>query len=298
MTILASGSLSGAEERVWICGDETEQYSQPTLSADGVRIAAIGDYGWGGDDQQRVADLVNGWQPDAIITLGDNMYDDQNPQLIDQYIGAYFHAYIGNYRGSYGRGAAVNRFFPVMGNHDWYGEVEQAYLDYFTLPGNERYYQFQLGSVDFFALSSDGAEPDGTSEDSLQAEWLQQAMAASSAAFQVVMLHHPPYSSGQHGSQQVVQWSFAEWGADAVLSGHDHTYERLTADGIPYFVNGLGGGQLYQFEQPFTAGSEVRYNCDHGAMLIEATADAMTFQFISVDGIVRDTLRIEADVSG
>ena len=43
-----------------------------------------------------------------------------------------------------------------------------------------------------------------------------------------------------------MQWSFTAWGVDTVLAGHDHTYESLLVDGIPYFVNGLGGGRIYE----------------------------------------------------
>lgn len=63
------------------------------------------------------------------------------------------------------------------------------------------------------------------------------------------MLHHAPFSSGSsHGSNPRVQWPFQAWGADVVLSGHDHLYERiLKTGGFPYFVNGLGGASIYGF---------------------------------------------------
>ncbi len=62
-----------------------------------------------------------------------------------------------------------------------------------------------------------------------------------------------------------MQWPFGEWGADAVISGHDHTDERLQVGGIPYFVNGPGGKSRYDFEIPLPQ-SRVRYNQDYGAM--------------------------------
>jgi hypothetical protein len=47
-----------------------------------------------------------------------------------------------------------------------------------------------------------------------------------------------------------MQWPFEEWGATAVLSGHDHCYERFAAgqSRFPYFVNGMGGARIYGFQ--------------------------------------------------
>ncbi|HUM71896.1 MAG TPA: hypothetical protein PLK31_23965, partial [Chloroflexota bacterium] len=65
------------------------------------------------------------------------------------------------------------------------------------------------------------------------------------------------------------QWPFAAWGATAVFAGHEHTYERIMADEIVYFVNGLGGRWwIHPFAGTAVAGSAVRYNQDYGAMLL------------------------------
>lgn len=79
--------------------------------------------------------------------------------------------------------------------------------------------------------------------------WLQDALGNSTAPWKVVMLHHAPFSSGtSHGSNPRTQWPFQTWGADVVLSGHDHLYERILKNGgFPYFVNGLGGASIYGF---------------------------------------------------
>jgi hypothetical protein len=90
-----------------------------------------------------------------------------------------------------------------------------------------------------------------------------------------------------------VQWPFKEWGADAVLTGHEHVYERLTADGLPYLVNGLGGNDRRVFGATRPC-SEMRYREEYGAMLVEATAVTMTFQFINLDNQVIDTYRLPA----
>ena len=56
----------------------------------------------------------------------------------------------------------------MLGNHDVNADGGHAYLDYFTLPGNRRYYDFIAGPVHFFALDSDSRKPDGVSVDSTQ----------------------------------------------------------------------------------------------------------------------------------
>ena len=85
-----------------------------------------------------------------------------------------------------------------------------------------------------------------------------------------------------------MRWPFADWGANAVLSGHDHSYERLLVDGIPYIVNGLGGGEIYAFRTPLPQ-SIVRYNTTYGAMLVTATQTQLTFEFYTRRGVLVDT---------
>jgi len=84
-----------------------------------------------------------------------------------------------------------------------------------------------------------------------------------------------------------MRWPFGEWGANAVLSGHDHTYERLNADGVSYFVNGLGGKSKYSISTPLSE-SEFQYSAEYGAQKVEVYADYMTFSFINVNGDLVD----------
>jgi tartrate-resistant acid phosphatase type 5 len=256
-----------------------------------VRFAVIGDYGNGSQNEGDVAALIKSWGPDLIITTGDNNYPDGTADTIDEHIGQFFSEFISPYYGSYGEGGQENRFFPSPGNHDWHAKDLQPYLDYFTLPGNERYYDFTWGPVHFFAVDSDSDEPDGASRKSIQADWLKAGLAGSDSPWNVVYQHHAPYSSGRHGSNERAQWPFAEWGADVVFSGHDHTYERISKDGIYYFVNGLGGAGRYDFRDVIED-SQVRYNEDHGAMLVEVNEEIMHIQFINREGIVIDVIEL------
>lgn len=260
-----------------------------TTISPAVTFAVIGDFGLAGVAEAAVAELVKSWQPDFIVTTGDNNYPDGAAETIDENIGQYYHEFIAPYQGEYGAGASTNRFFPVLGNHDLVSNGAQPYYDYFTLPGNERYYVVEQGPVAIFALNSMPGEPDGIDAESAQAEWLREELAASQACWKVVVFHHPPYSSDPRGPYDWMRWPFQEWGADAVLAGHHHVYERIIRDGFPYFVNGLGGGARYAFADVFVEGSKFQYNKQHGAMRVEASHNKMVFQFLAQTGELADT---------
>ncbi len=267
--------------------------------AQSVRFAVIGDYGGDSQAELDVANMVHRWNPDFIITVGDNNYEYGEASTIDRNIGQYYHDYIYPYTGSYGAGASTNRFFPSLGNHDWGNAYPnptgaQPYLNYFRLPNNGRYYEALFSPVDLFALDSDDNEPDGNTSTSTQASWLQRHLAASTAPWKLVYCHHSPYSSGsEHGSSPWMQWPFQAWGATAVLSGHDHDYERLLINGFPYFVAGLGGESIYSFGSS-VAGSQVQYSGDYGAMLVTADMSSITFRFYNRTGGLIDTYTLSA----
>ena len=258
-----------------------------------IVFAVIGDYGTGDQIEAEIADLVKSWRPDFIITTGDNNYPWGAEETIDANIGQFFHEFIYPYNGDYGKGADRNRFFPTLGNHDWEENRGRPYLEYFTLPGNERYYDFTWGPVHFFALHSNPREPDGVRMDSHQADWLRERMAASSSPWKIVYMHHPPLASAVRGSAEWMRWPYDEWGATAVLAGHEHFYERLERNGVVYFVNGLGGDAIFKFDTEFREGSMARFNEDYGAMRVEATSHHIKFQFYTRDRKLIDTYEIE-----
>jgi len=232
------------------------------------KFAVIGDFGNDNQPEADVAALVNSWGVDFIVTVGDNYYGatDGNYttswQALDDETGKYYHNWIKPYNGSYGSGSPdINRFFPALGNHDWYHlDSNKIYEDYFdltpysTTSGNERYYDFIWGNVHFYVLSTYGnglieysfprhgnyGEPDGVIQTSKQALWLKtQLENADPSHWKIIVTHHPPFSSSsQHGSEPAVQWPYKTWGADLVLTGHDHTYERLSSNQLTYIENG------------------------------------------------------------
>lgn len=262
------------------------------------RIALISDFGTLQGSEGDVANMIKGWDAqarlDAIVTSGDN---DQNNG--DDYANR-----VGNYYGQfiYGRGSATQRFLPVPGNHDWgYNSGRGTltyYEDYFSIPdasqgntsGNERYYNYKIGDVEVFMLDSDPHEPDGTSSTSVQAQWLQNALAKSTAAWQIVSFHHAAYSSSSaHYSSTWMQWPFQDWGVDLVVNGHNHVYERVNVSGLRFVTNGMGGWDGLNAFGTTVAGSEKQYNAENGAILLEANSTTLSYQFINTRGEVIDT---------
>jgi tartrate-resistant acid phosphatase type 5 len=257
-----------------------------------IRFAVIGDYGSGTFMEQDVAQMVESWHPDFVTTVGDNNYEDGSTGGIDEAIGRYYHDYISPYHGRYGPGSSTNRFFPIPGHRDWDHAALQTYLGYFTLPGNERYYDVVRGPVHFFMLDTDPREPDGATATSIQAQWLQQRLGQSTAPWNLVLAHHAPYTSHRVEDTQRMRWPFKSWGADAVLSGFYHVYERLLVDSLPYFVDGVGGSSVSTFGE-IDAHSRFRYAADYGALLVDASDARITFRFVTRAGRILDEYFLE-----
>lgn len=267
-----------------------------------VRFAVIGDYGSGSQDEARVARMIEAWSPDIIITTGDNNYDMGAAETIDANIGQFYHNFIYPYTGTYGQGSQVNRFFPILGNHDWFTRsgtpaLPIPYLDYFTLPGNERYYDFTWGPVHFLALSSDVNEPDGRDFNSTQAAWFRSRAGMAGLPWTIVYFHHPPYTAGAQLPTPELDWPFASYGADLVLSGHDHNYQRIQRHGIAYVINGSGGSNLYGVPGDIE-GLAAKYYDSFGAMLVQADRCWLLSRFINDGNEVIDTYLASSGLTG
>ncbi len=253
-----------------------------------IRLAVTGDFGDPTGPVVSVANQLANWNPEAVITTGDNNYPSGN--MVDFSTHTYAH---------YGKFIDAGTFFPALGNHDWGYPAANSYTadtlphsQYFSyLPGNRRYYDVLLGGglVHVFVLDSDYREPDGRTQDSSQAQWLKTTMEKSPAAYKLVFLHESPFSSCKYGDIQAVQWPFKVWGADAVFSGHCHYYERLEVDGLTYIVNGIGGGGgVYDFAS-ISPYSLYRNNKTHGFNIVDVYPDYLQISFVSVTGEVLDT---------
>ena len=104
-------------------------------------------------------------------------------------------------------------------------------------------------------------------------------------------MHHPPFSSGSFATSTSLDlWAaFVAGGADIVLTGHDHIYERFSpldalgnpsATGTRLFINGLGGAPTTGLKTP-VSGSEFRYKTTHSMLELEFTERAYSWKLLS-----------------
>ena len=126
-----------------------------------------------------------------------------------------------------------------------------------------------------------------------QLSWLLKRLSCSASPWQVVYMHHPIYSSGKHGSdmelREALEPILIAGGADLVLAGHDHNYERTTPQhGIVHIVTGAGAKLRRAGSSDFTVASESKLHF----LLVEASEDSMHIQAISADGTVMDSLSV------
>ena len=261
-------------------------------------VAAIGDFGFADANEAAVASLVAEWSADAVVSVGDDYYTEAGGTGLERYdrtIGAYYCAFLhGAVAGTgcpSGGSADENRFWSAAGNHDYSSAGINNYVGYLPFPGNERWFSVRIGPAEFFILDSDLALRDKV-EMAAQRAWLETAATASTARWKIAVFHHPPYNSGdRHGSTLAMRWPFAAMGISLVLSGHEHTYERVIVGGVTYVVDGLGGATRYGFGMPVT-GSAARFASDAGALRLDITPDTLRGEFISVDGVTRDAFTV------
>ena len=276
----------------------------PDVPAEDIVFALIGDYGDSGSKVRDVADMVKSWNPEFVVTAGDNNYETGQLSNMPDNIGQYYSDYIYNPDAPDGYrciGQAdideENRFFPSPGNHDYGSDINTNYLAYFTLPGNERFYQFRKGSTHFFSMDSNA-----TGDFGVMKSWLEEQVAASDATFKVVIFHHPPFSASDHGNYESMQWNWAELGICAVLTGHEHSYQHIIEKANPsvhHIVNGLSGRtNIYGCSNnPLDENlfDVYCYNNKNGAIRAVISDEQLTFGFYSVQagGILIDKVIIE-----
>jgi hypothetical protein len=197
--------------------------------------------------QRAVSDLVVSRTPDALFVLGDLQYQYGTKA-----------AFSASYRPSFGRLLSITR--PVVGNHEYGTPGAAAYWDYFGSragPRGKGWYSLDLGGWHVVALNSN-CDKVSCAPASEQLRWLRADLAAHPARCTLAMWHHPRWSSGsEHGDDPAVAPFMAALhaaGADVVLTGHDHDYERFAprapsgavdhAGGVREFVVGTGGRNL------------------------------------------------------
>lgn len=276
---------------------EFEDDAVPAVTDETV-MAYISDFA-NGPGTSAIADLVATWSPEYIVTGGDNWYGTALTKAdLDAAVGPYYGDYIFPYLGTLADGATEeNKFFPTIGDHDRDPVGREAvYLNYFNL--EKPYYDFVKGHVHWFIVdngfdqSNVLVQPDGNVSTSVQAEVLRLKMALSTARWKIVVIGAPPYTSRGGETYADLRWPYKAWGADLLLSGDDHLYERLLApEGYPLIIAGWSGHDPASSAAP-NAYSLVQYDADYGALKITISCDEFKVEAINRVGTVIDTLTL------
>jgi hypothetical protein len=252
--------------------------------------------------QQATSDLAISLDPDVVATLGDAQY--QNGELV-------------NYNAMFGPswGRLKSKIRPAAGNHEYLEQADhQTAAGHFTYFGAaagdpaKGYYSYSIGSWHAFVLNTGDLGfgvadcfPVSCAEGSDQEQWLQGELDALPAdACVLAYWHHPRYSSETsvaHAEVSPLYDDLYDAGAELVLNGHSHTYERFvpmdaseTPDasfGIRQFVVGTGG-KSHTSPSP-RSGSVALDTTDFGVLELKLSPGSYSFRFIAEDGSVKDS---------
>ena len=235
-------------------------------------------------DEQTVAlfDRIRG----AVRVLGDSVYERGTPE---EFASCYAPAW-GRFR---------SRTRPAAGNHEYFTPGAAGYFGYFGTRAAHPargWYAYRLGSWRIVVLNSNCTRVGGCGAGSAQLAWLRAELRTNPAACTLAYWHHPRFSSGLHGSDRTVAplWAaLSAAGADVVLSGHDHHYERFAPltpagrvdrrRGIRQFVVGTGGRSHFPTVRRLP-GSEVRDWQTFGVLRLTLRAGSYDWRFVSVAG--------------
>jgi hypothetical protein len=261
--------------------DTPPAYSDDTLIGADTTLIGAGDIA--GCDRtfkdEATAALVD-TVPGTVLTIGDDAYPNGST------------ADFACYAASWGKFKSRTR--PAPGNHDYETPGAAPYYRYFDSlagPPGKGYYSYDVGGWHVVSLNSERDVAD-------QVTWLESDLTAHPARCTLAYWHKPLFTSASvHPPETAMRPIYRvlyDAGADVVLSGHNHQYERFApqnpageADaprGLRYFVVGTGGTpNLYGFGTP-KPNSEVRYNRGHGVIKLTLSADHYDWEFVSVAG--------------
>ncbi len=221
----------------------------------------------------------------VVFVAGDAAYPDGTEQQ-----------FADCYHPSWGRHKERTR--PAVGNHEYHTPDAKGYFGYFgdaAGPAGAGYYSYDLGAWHVVVLNSNCEAIGGCQAGSDQESWLRADLAAHPAACTVAYWHHPLFTSGTtHGGTSDVQpfWqALYEHGAEVVINGHEHNYERFAPqdpmgnadpEGIRQFVAGTGGGSLYHLGPP-APHSEMGWTDGVGVLKLTLHPRSYTWEFISYE---------------
>lgn len=258
--------------------------------------------------------LVGAGDVHASCTSSSKQTSTATAALLANISGSVFNLGDGTNRGSaqeyqdcYGPtwGAYKDRTQPAAGNHDYaLTPGASGYFDYFGAAAGDRsqgYYSYEAGTWHVVVLNSNCSEVGGCDAGSPQEQWLEADLAAHPTDCTLAYWHHPRFSSGIVGSNRYVApfWEdLYKAGADVVLNGHDHAYERFapqnllagtdSSQGIREFVVGTGGGSFSALGT-LKPNSEVRIANTLGVLRLTLHPQSYDWNFVKTpDAAVAD----------
>jgi hypothetical protein len=291
-TVSSSGLVTGAGSGTatitasasGISGTATVTVSVP--SSDPVLVGA-GDIASCSSSGDEATALLLDNIPGTVFTLGDNAYESGSAS-----------EYANCYGPSWGKHKTRTR--PTPGNHEYNTTGATGYYGYFGAAAGDPttgYYSYELGQWHIIVLNSNSdCGTISCDAGSTQEQWLRADLAANTKTCTLAYWHHPRFNSGaEHGNDLKVAplWqALYEFGADVILNGHEHVYERFApqnpngvADplGIRQFTVGTGGKSHYPFGtiQP---NSQVRNATSYGVLKLTLHASSYDWQFVPVAG--------------
>jgi hypothetical protein len=236
----------------------------------------------GDEDTAALLGGING----TVATFGDNAYESGTSAEFARC-----------YDPSWGQFKARTK--PSVGDGEYETAGASGYFNYFGEAAGdpqEGYYSYDLGSWHVIVLNSNCSEVGGCGAGSAQERWLRSDLEANPSACTAAHFHHPRFSSSERGSSSAVApfWeALYEAGADVVLSGHAHNYERFApqtpsgqadpAQGIRQFVVGTGGRSLISFGA-VQANSKVRIADTYGVIKLTLHPEGYEWQFVTAPG--------------
>lgn len=269
--------------RIWFGAERvTEELSFRATPKDQSRFtfAVFGDFGAGSKGQMQVAKLLDRSPAELALLTGDLIYGRGEEEHYDT-----------RFYEPYRKALRRMNFWPALGNHDNGQKQGAALLAAFDVPANGpaelqtgRNYSFDYGNAHFVAFDSNAPR---ALLQRVIGPWLQADLRTSKLPWKFVFMHHPPYSSANHGEdariRDVMVPFFKRGDVDIIFSGHDHSYERTKPmDGITYVVSGNGGQTLYKHKNPhdYTA---VFYNEKHGLTEVAIDGPKLELRHVDVD---------------
>ena len=288
VTAIGAGSANIRATAGGKTGTATVTVTPSNPGPDATVLLAAGDIAeCTSSGDEATANLLDGLQG-TIVTLGDNVYPVGSTT-----------DFANCYNGSWGR--HKDRTRPSPGNHEYLTAGASGYFAYFgSIAGDpaKGYYSYNLGPWHIVVLNSNSScTTISCSATSQQVQWLRADLAANPNACTLAYWHHPRFNSGaQHGNNTAVApfWvALYELGADVVLNGHEHVYERFApqnpdggADavrGIRQFTVGTGGADHYSFGT-IKPNSEARSGNAAGVLRLILKENGYDWQFISAAG--------------